>query len=85
MAFADMDDLSLPYDSALPVGLYRHYKGGLYRVLGTATHSETEAPYVVYAPLKSNRLWIRPLAMFTETITVGDYYGPRFVAVDGEA
>ncbi len=85
MVPSDPASLTQFFDSAIPVGLYRHYKGGLYQVLGTATHSETEDPYVVYAPLESNRLWIRPLGMFTETVTVGDYCGPRFVAVEREA
>ncbi len=52
-------------------GLYRHYKGGDYRVIGTARHSETEEPLVVYRCLYDNdSLWVRPLAMFLETVTV---------------
>ena len=34
-----------------PLGLYRHYKGGEYEVLGVARHSETREPLVVYRPL----------------------------------
>ena len=36
----------------LPVpGIYAHYKGNRYEVLGVAHHSETEEPLVVYRAL----------------------------------
>lgn len=54
---------------ALKNGIYKHFKGNLYEVLGTAKHSETQEEYVVYKALYGERgLWIRPLAMFNETI-----------------
>lgn len=62
-------------------GTYRHYKDKLYRVLGVAKHSETREELVVYETLYDSpggRLWVRPKAMFTETVTIGDYHGPRF-------
>jgi len=50
-------------------GIYRHYKGQRYRVLGTARHSETMELLVVYQALYGERgLWVRPAAMFNETI-----------------
>lgn len=50
-------------------GIYRHYKGQRYRVLGTAHHSETMEPLVVYQALYGDHgLWVRPAAMFNETI-----------------
>jgi hypothetical protein len=50
-------------------GIYRHYKGQRYRVLGTARHSETLEPLVVYQALYGEHgLWVRPAAMFCETI-----------------
>ncbi|MDQ6646587.1 MAG: DUF1653 domain-containing protein [Pseudomonadota bacterium] len=50
-------------------GIYRHYKGQRYRVLGTARHSETMETLVVYQPLYGDHgLWVRPSAMFNETI-----------------
>jgi hypothetical protein len=57
-------------NSVQPVaGIYRHYKGQRYRVLGTAHHSETLEPLVVYRALYGEHgLWVRPLAMFCETI-----------------
>jgi hypothetical protein len=54
----------------LTPGKYRHYKGGEYEVTGTATHSETGEKLVVYQPLYGSAgLWVRPLAMFLDTIT----------------
>ncbi len=52
-------------------GIYRHYKGSLYQVLHTARHSETEESLVVYRCLYGEYgVWVRPLAMFAETVTV---------------
>lgn len=60
-------------------GLYRHYKGGAYRVIGIARHSETDEPLVVYRCLAADgSLWVRPLAMFGETVTVNGVAQPRF-------
>lgn len=51
------------------IGIYRHYKGQRYRVLGTARHSETLELLVVYQALYGEHgLWVRPAAMFCETI-----------------
>lgn len=67
----------------IPAGRYRHYKGGLYEVLYVATHSETEEPMVVYRPLYGERgYWVRPLAMFTETVTVEGLEQPRFALLE---
>ena len=50
-------------------GLFRHYKGNEYEVIGVAKHSETEEELVVYVSLKNpEQLWVRPLTMFCETI-----------------
>jgi hypothetical protein len=50
-------------------GRYRHFKGGEYEVLAVATHSETHEPMVVYRPLYNDTgWWVRPLAMFVETV-----------------
>jgi hypothetical protein len=66
----------------LQPGKYRHYKGNDYEVLGTATHSETGEALVVYRALYGERgLWVRPLAMFRETVRVGDREVPRFAYV----
>lgn len=54
-------------------GIYQHYKGQLYQVFHVATHSETEEKLVVYQCLYVDySIWVRPLTMFTETITTND-------------
>lgn len=63
----------------LPPGSYRHYKGGEYQVLGIARHSETDEQLVVYRCLYDNgSLWVRPLAMFLETVSVNGREVARF-------
>jgi hypothetical protein len=65
--------------SDVPPGRYRHFKGGLYEVLGVAKHSETDEEFVVYQPLYgAGGLWVRPRAMFLETVTAGGAAVPRF-------
>jgi hypothetical protein len=60
-------------------GRYRHFKGGEYAVQGVARHSETDEALVVYTPLYGEGgLWVRPLAMFTETVTHQGLEQPRF-------
>lgn len=63
----------------LQPGLYRHYKGGNYQVIGVARHSETDEQLVVYRCLYDNdSLWVRPLAMFLETVIIDGRTVPRF-------
>ena len=50
-------------------GRYRHFKGNEYEVIGTARHSETLEELVVYRALYDNGgLWVRPAAMWNETV-----------------
>jgi len=68
---------------SLPLGRYRHYKGGEYEVMGVARHSETHAPLVVYRPLyNASGWWVRPYAMFVETIEIDGVRQARFSPVD---
>lgn len=54
-------------------GIYRHYKGKLYQVLYVATHSESRDEHVVYQCLYDDySIWIRPLAMFIESVHLED-------------
>lgn len=67
-------------------GCYRHYKGKLYDVIGVARHSETEEQLVVYRCLSDgNSLWVRPLAMFLETVESTGREVPRFARMETKA
>ena len=64
-------------------GKYRHFKGGLYRVVGMARHSETLQPMVVYEALYGDGgLWVHPAEMWQEWVERDGYAGPRFTAVE---
>ncbi len=53
----------------IQAGIYQHFKGNYYKVLHIARHSETEEYLVVYHPQETpDDIWVRPLAMFDETI-----------------
>ena len=61
-------------------GIYRHFKGNRYEVVGIARHSETMEPMVVYRALYGEcGLWVRPASMWNEIVDKPVYYGPRFV------
>lgn len=76
---------SLPPLAATPPGRYRHYKGGLYEVLGTARHSETLEPMTVYRALYGEQgLWVRPATMFDEEVTVDGLRQRRFTRISDE-
>ena len=78
---AGMTD-DLPPLPALAPGRYRHYKGLDYEVLAVARHSETLEPVVVYRPLYNDSgWWVRPHAMFIETVRVDGVARPRFERV----
>lgn len=68
-------------------GIYRHHKNILVRVIGVARHSETLEELVVYEKLedykdsKKGSLWVRPLKMFTEQVTVDGTEVPRFAYI----
>lgn len=69
----------LPPLPATPCGRYRHHKGGEYEVIGVARHSETHEPLVVYRPLHHDSgWWVRPHAMFFESVLVDGAWHPRF-------
>lgn len=78
-----MNDTDLPPLPETAPGLYRHYKGGEYEVLGAAHHSETLEAMVVYRPLyNASGMWVRPHAMFFGTLNVDGKDVRRFAPVD---
>ena len=69
--------------STIQPGRYRHFKGKEYQVIGTARHSETLEEMVVYRALyDEGGLWVRPAAMWNETVERDGYCGPRFIPVE---
>ena len=63
-------------------GRYRHFKGREYEVLGMAHHSETEEELVVYRTLYGDHdLWVRPAAMWCETVERDGRVQPRFAYI----
>lgn len=61
-------------------GVYRHFKGRYYLVIGVAQHSETGESLVVYKPLYEHdgaEYAVRPVAMFEEHVNGA----PRFAYV----
>jgi hypothetical protein len=73
----EFDDLP-----AIEPGLYQHYKGNRYRVLGVGCNTEAHEYYVAYSPENPKdgvpEIWLRPFAMFVETVTVDGKTVPRF-------
>lgn len=69
----------LPPLPHIELGLYRHYKGGEYQVLGVVRHSESLEPMVLYRPLyNESGMWVRPHAMFVGQVEVNGGLRPRF-------
>ena len=66
-------------------GRYRHYKGNDYQVLGIARHSETRELLVVYQALYGERgWWVRPHAMWSESVEIAGETLPRFKLIEAD-
>jgi cyclomaltodextrinase len=63
----------------LKKGIYKHYKGKRYEVLGIAKHSETLEDMAVYQALyRGWAIWVRPLTMFKGKVKINGKLVPRF-------
>lgn len=79
----DLSGQSENADSAIRPGRYRHFKGGEYRVLCMAKHSETAEPMVVYQALYGAReIWVRPASMWREIVKTPSGEVLRFTPVE---
>ena len=63
-------------------GVYEHYKGKRYRLLGVATHSETLEKMIVYEALYEGGVWVRPYEMWDEKVLVNGEFVPRFKFIE---
>ena len=54
-------------EATIKKGWYKHFKGGVYEVLGTALHTETMEKFVLYVHKTDENVdgyWVRPIDMF---------------------
>ena len=54
----------------IPKGIYRHFKGGTYEVIGVAIHTETQDALVIYRDYENPNsiTWARPVSMWNDTV-----------------
>ena len=71
-------------NNAVKPGVYRHFKGGIYRVLYIARHSEGLEDMVVYQSCKDGSYWVRPVSMWNETFERDGEVKPRFQYIGEE-
>lgn len=78
MLYKDVDHLSKDFPMTETGRIYRHYKGGLYKILAVGLHSDTEKKMVVYQNIDEDviytdidnpeKIWVREESVFGETI-----------------
>lgn len=62
-----------------PIGVYQHYKGHYYNVLGTVQHTETAETLVLYQSMYPKfETWVRPISMFFEEVVYNNVRQARF-------
>lgn len=69
------------------LGIYEHYKGGKYRVLGIARNRDTAEEFVLYEPLyetPEGRFWVRPVSNWLEFVEVAGKTQARFKFISSE-
>jgi hypothetical protein len=74
-------------DDVLAAGTrLRHYKGGLYVVVGRCVIEATLQPGVLYRPLQGDMqdvTWMRPWAEFQDRVQTAAGVVPRFAVLSG--
>ncbi|QQS23212.1 DUF1653 domain-containing protein [bacterium] len=67
------------------LGIYKHYKGGLYKVIANGLIESTQHPAVIYEAMYDNpksKIWIREEADFLATVEVDGQRVARFTKQD---
>lgn len=66
----------------LKPGIYRHFKGGEYELIGIVTHSETLEKMVLYRALYGEKdIWVRPISMWSDTVEKDGIFVHRFTYI----
>lgn len=67
----------------MKTGIYKHFKGNKYEVIGVAKHSETLEEMVVYRALYGDGgLWVRPISMWDEEVEFDGKTVKRFTYIE---
>jgi len=61
---------------------YKHFKGGIYELVGIGKNSETEEEMVVYKSVDTGKIWVRPKNMFFEKVEVSGHKVDRFEKIE---
>jgi molecular chaperone GrpE len=70
---------------AIKKGIYKHYKGGEYRVLNEVINTETKEPLVIYQDTHDEKkIWARPKKMFLSEVELAGEKKPRFEFISDE-
>jgi hypothetical protein len=66
--------------------IYKHFKGGLYKVVTIATHVETSDRLVIYYDLSNEeKIWARPEKDFLSKVVFEGKLINRFTYIDENA
>lgn len=80
-----MITMSLQKKYVVQPGIYQHFKGNFYEVIGHAHHSETLEELIIYRALYGDcGTWIRPAHMFLEEIAVNGATKTRFTFISAQ-
>lgn len=60
----------------LPGETWRHYKGGNYKIITLANHTETKEPLVIYQSISFGSIYARPLEMWEDTVQIPAHVKP---------
>lgn len=71
-------------EQAVQLGVYQHFRGGRYEVVGVGKHTETAEVLVVYQSMSGGSLWARPIKMFIGKVEHNGQMVPRFQLVQGD-